>query len=93
MAPSAGGSFNSGAAPGSSNGIIDNQTTGSVPNDGPPIDTGFGITEPNSTPPITVPIDPLGQNIGQNPYGGGSQIGIPRPSTLGSNGVSIPSIR
>lgn len=91
MDPGAGGSFNSGTAPGSSNGIIDNETTGSIQNPSP--DTGFGIIEPNNIPTVTVPIDPLGQDVGQNPYGGGNQIGIPRPSTLGSNGVSSPTIR
>lgn len=89
--PGAGSSFNSGAAPGSGNGIFDNQTTGSIQNPSP--DTGFGITEPNATPLVTVPIDPLGQNIGQNPYGGGNQIGIPRSGASGNNGGSIPSIR
>ncbi|MEQ1953623.1 hypothetical protein [Mesorhizobium sp. CN2-181] len=91
MDPSAGGSVNSQAAPGSSNGLIDNQTTGSIQN--PPIDTGFGITSPNTMPPVPVQNDPLGQNIGQNPFGGGNQIGIPRPRSLGTNGVSVPSIR
>jgi hypothetical protein len=96
MDPGAGGSFNSGAAPGSSNGVIDNGTTGSIQNPSP--DTGFGITEPNATPTVTVPIDPLGQNVGQNPYGGGNQIGIPRPSTnsaIGSRsgGIASQSIR
>ena len=91
MDPGAGGSFNSEAAPGSSNGIIDSQLTGSIQNPSP--DIGFGITEPNGTPPVTVPIDPLGRNIGQNPFGGGNQIGIPKPSTSGNSGVISPSIR
>lgn len=96
MDPGAGGTFNSEAAPGSSNGIIDSQLTGSIQNPSP--DIGFGITEPNSTPPVTVPIDPLGRNAGQNPFGGGNQIQIPAPGTnnaIGSRsgGVASPSIR
>lgn len=91
MDPDAGGSVNSEAAPGSSNGIIDNELTGSIQNPSP--DIGFGITEPNGTPPVTVPIDPLGRNVGQNPFGGGSQIGIPSPGTSGNGGMSRPSIR
>jgi hypothetical protein len=104
MAPSAGGSFNSGTAGSNGSGgpVIDNDVTGSIVEDATPNPTLPSVGASRDMPPLEVPIDPLGQNVGQNPYGGGNRIGIPRAapfgnsgigSASGSGGIASPSIR
>ncbi|WP_442583540.1 hypothetical protein ACSBOB_16905 [Mesorhizobium sp. ASY16-5R] len=93
MAPSAGGSFNSGTASsgGSGGPVIDNEVTGSIIEDDTPNPTLPSVGASREMPPLEVPIDPLGQNVGQNPYGGGNQIGIPRTAPFGNNGIGLSS--
>ena len=62
---------------------IDQDTTSAIP--GPSIPQGMA--------PLIVPNDPLGQSVGQNPFGGsGSSIGTPS-GINGNGGISSPGVQ
>jgi hypothetical protein len=48
---------------------------------------------PQGMPPLVVPNDPLGQGIGQNPFGSGSSIGGSQDGINGNGGISSPAIQ
>jgi hypothetical protein len=77
-------------------GSIDQGTTSTTPGTGS-IDSGTTSAipqpeQPQGMPPLVVPNDPLGQGVGQTPFGSGSSTGG-SGGINGNSGISSPAIQ